>query len=104
MNLEKMVLSLDEAQSIMKKYLEKVIDFVNGEIVRNENGAYIMDSYSYQGEEVKRFKELRTKAYFDILRLALLDAGYPINYIKEVKRNDEVKYECFYELVSKRGR
>lgn len=104
MNLEKMVLSLDEAQSIMKKYLEKVIDFVNGEIVKNENGAYIMDSYSYQGEEVKRFKELRTKAYFDILRLALLDAGYPINYIKEVKRNDEVKYECFYELVSKRGR
>ena len=104
MNLEKMVLSLDEAQSIMKKYLEKVIDFVNGEIVRNENGAYIMDSYSYQGEEVKRFKELRTKAYFDILRLALLDAGYPVNYIKEVKQNDEVKYECFYELVSKRGR
>lgn len=104
MNLEKMVLSLDEAQSIMKKYLEKVIDFVNGEIVRNENGAYIMDSYSYQGEEVKRFKELRTKAYFDILRLALLDAGYPVNHIKEVKRNDEVKYECFYELVSKRGR
>lgn len=104
MNLEKMVLSLDEAQSIMKKYLEKVIDFVNGEIVKNENGAYIMDSYSYQGEEVKRFKELRTKAYFDILRLALLDAGYPVNYIKEVKRNDEVKYECFYELVSKRGR
>ena len=104
MNLEKMVLSLDEAQSIMKKYLEKVIDFVNGEIVRNENGAYIMDSYSYQGEEVKRFKELRTKAYFDILRLALLDAGYPVNYIKEIKRNDEVKYECFYELVSKRGR
>ena len=104
MNLEKMVLSLDEAQSIMKKYLEKVIDFVNGEIVKNENGTYLMDSYSYQGEEVKRFKELRTKAYFDILRLALLDAGYPINYIKEVKRNDEVKYECFYELVSKRGR
>lgn len=104
MNLEKMVLSLDEAQSIMKKYLEKVIDFVNGEIVRNENGAYIMDSYSYQGEEVKRFKELRTKAYFDILRLALLDAGYPVNHIKEVKRNDEVKYECFYELVSKKGR
>lgn len=104
MNLEKMVLSLDEAQSIMKKYLEKVIDFVNGEIVRNENGAYIMDSYSYQGEEVKRFKELRTKAYFDILRLALLDAGYPVNYIKEVKQSDEVKYECFYELVSKRGR
>ena len=104
MNLEKMVLSLDEAQSIMKKYLEKVIDFVNGEIVKNENGTYLMDSYSYQGEEVKRFKELRTKAYFDILRLALLDAGYPVNYIKEVKRNDEVKYECFYELVSKRGR
>ena len=104
MNLEKIVLSLDEAQSIMKKYLEKVIDFVNGEIVRNENGAYLMDSYSYQGEEVKRFKELRTKAYFDILRLALLDAGYPVNHIKEVKRNDEVKYECFYELVSKRGR
>ena len=104
MNLEKMVLSLDEAQSIMKKYLEKVIDFVNGEIVRNENGAYIMDSYSYRGEEVKRFKELRTKAYFDILRLALLDAGYPVNHIKEVKRNDEVKYECFYELVSKKGR
>ena len=104
MNLEKMVLSLDEAQSIMKKYLEKVIDFVNGEIVKNENGTYLMDSYSYQGEEVKRFKELRTKAYFDILRLALLDAGYPINYIKEVKRNEEVKYECFYELVSKRGR
>lgn len=104
MNLEKMVLSLDEAQSIMKKYLEKVIDFVNGEIVRNENGTYIMDSYSYQGEEVKRFKELRTKAYFDILRLALLDAGYPINYIKEVIRNDEIKYECFYELVDKRGR
>lgn len=104
MNLEKMVLSLDEAQNIMKIYLEKILDFVNGEIVRNENGAYLMDSYSYQGEEVKRFKELRTKAYFDILRLALLDAGYPVKFVKEVKRNDEVKYECFYELVSKRGR
>ena len=104
MNLEKIVLSLDEAQNIMKKYLEKVIDFVNGEIVRNENGAYLMDSYSYQGEEVKRFKELRTKAYFDILRLALLDAGYPVKFVKEVNRNNEIKYECFYELVSKRGR
>ena len=84
--------------------LEKIVLSLDGEIVRNENGAYLMDSYSYQGEEVKRFKELRTKAYFDILRLALLDAGYPVNHIKEVKRNDEVKYECFYELVSKRGR
>lgn len=104
MKLEKMVLSLDEAQSIMKKYLEKILDFVNGEIVRCEVGAYLMDSYSYHGEEVKRFKELRTNSYFDILRLALMDAGYPVRFIKEVNRNNEIKYECFYELVSKKGR
>ena len=104
MNLEKMILSLDEAQTIMKKYLEKIIDFVDGEVVRCAGGVYLMDSTTQQGVDVKRFRELRNKSYFDILKLALTDAGYPVRFVKEINRNNEIKYECFYELVSKRGR
>ena len=103
MNLEKKVLSLEEAQNMIAKYLEKVIDFVSGEVIRNENGTYLMDSYSYHGEEVKRFRELRNRSYFDILKFALMDAGYPIKFIKETNRDNVIKYECFYELVSRRG-
>lgn len=104
MKLEKMTLSLDEAQIIMKNYLEKIIDFVDGEIVRCTEGAYLMDRTEQHGKEVKRFSELKTKSYFDILRLALIEAGYPVAYVKETNYGGQIKYECFYELVSQRGR
>lgn len=104
MYLEKVILSKNQAQTIMKNYLEKIIDFVDGEIQRNESGAYIIDTLSYHDEELKRMKAISTKSYFDILRLALLDSGYSVRYIKEFSRGNEVKYECIYELVSKKGR
>ncbi len=104
MYLEKVILSKNQAQNIMKNYLVKIVDFVNGEIERTENGAYLIDTFSYRYEELKRMKTITTKSYFDILRMALLDSGYSVKYIKEFYRGNEVKYECFYELVSKKGR
>lgn len=104
MRFERIVLSLSDAQNIMKNYLEKIMDFLNGEIVRCETGVYLMDKCQYHGEEAKRLRELNNRSYFDILRYALIDKGYPVKYIKEVNHNGEIKYECIYELVSKRGR
>ncbi len=104
MYTEKVVLTKEQAQNIMKNYLEKVIDFVDGKINRCANGAYLIDSANYRGKDIKRYRELSTKSYFDILSLALEDAGYQVDYIKEVCRDEEVKYVCFFELVSKKGR
>ena len=101
---EKVIFSEEEAQNIMKNYLEKVIDFVDGEINRCAGGAYLLDSTSYHDKDIKRYRELSSKSYFDILKLALEDAGYPVHYIKEVRRNEEVRYLCFFELIEKKGR
>lgn len=101
---EKVIISEEEAQNIMKNYLEKVIDFVDGEINRYACGAYLIDSTSYHDKNIKRYRELSTKSYFDILRLALEDAGYQVSYIKEVSYDEKVKYVCFFELVEKKGR
>lgn len=104
MYIEKVTFTKEEAQNIMKNYLEKVIDFVDGEINRCEGGAYLIDSSSYHGRNIKRFKELSTKSYFDILKLALEDAGYQVNFIKEVFYGEEIRYTCFFDLISKKGR
>lgn len=104
MYTEKVIFTKEEAHNIMKNYLEKVIDFVDGEIKKSTNGVYLSDFTSYQGEYVKRLTRINTKSYFDILKLALEETGYSVNYIKEVNRGDDVVYMCFFDLVSKKGR
>ncbi len=103
--MEKMILTANEAQNIIKKYLEKIIDIVDAEIVKSGGDYFLIEKTSYRGEEVKKIREFKNRSYYYILRLALEDRGYPISFIKEVCReNEEVKFVCFYELVSKRGR
>lgn len=102
--MEKLVLSQAEAEEIMAKYLEKIIDLVDGEIVKNKNKFHLIDYVNYRDEKLMRFRNMKERAFIDILRLALIDVGYPIKFIKETNRDNVIKYEGFYEIVSKRGR
>lgn len=99
----KMIYDSNRADNIVIDALNTLMDIDNPSIKHISDGNGKMQYYLCYRQSYEYIIKLKRETYFKMLRLGLVLKGYEIAFIKELRRDNELKYEIKYKLTYDKG-